>query len=150
MATQPLTAPKQWTTSPRAVDALDKALPSNPQVMPVHTEKWDVSRSDIYVEDRWQPIFAEMRAAGDLHKVTDSPFGSHWNVVSHRAIQHVEALPELYSSERRDHHPRPAERREARRARPRAVRAADVHRHGPAQAHRPAAHRRAQVHPVRT
>ena len=35
-----------------------------------------------------------MRAAGDLHKVTDSPFGSHWNVVSHRAIQHIEALPE--------------------------------------------------------
>ena len=95
MATQPLEAPFQWTREPRAVDALDKALAENPQVLPVHTEKWDVSRSDIYVEDRWQPIFKEMRAAGDLHKVTDSPFGSHWNVVSHRAIQHIEALPEL-------------------------------------------------------
>jgi len=99
MATQPLTAPKEWTTQPRAVDALDQALRDNPQAMPVHTEPWDVSRSDIYVEDRWQPIFAEMRAAGDLHKVNDSPFGSYWNVVSHRAIQHIEALPELYSSE---------------------------------------------------
>jgi cytochrome P450 len=99
MASLPLEAPKQWTTSPRAVDALDAALKANPQVIPHHTEKWDVSRSDIYVEDRWQPIFAEMRAAGDLHKVTDSPFKEHWNVVSHRAIQHIEALPELYSSE---------------------------------------------------
>ena len=99
MATQPLTPPREWTTSPRAVDALEKALQDNPQALPVHTEKYDVSRSDIYVEDRWQPIFAEMRATGDLHKVESSPFGSYWNVVTHRAIQHIEALPELYSSE---------------------------------------------------
>ena len=98
MATQPLEAPMQWTREPRAVDALEKALRENPQALPEHTEKWDVSRSDIYFEDRWQPIFKEMRAAGDLHKVENSPFGSHWNVVSHRAIQHIEALPELYSS----------------------------------------------------
>ncbi|MGX7951297.1 cytochrome P450 [Tsuneonella sp. HG249] len=99
MATQLADAPHAWTTSPRAVDALEKALRENPQVIPTHTEKWDVSRSDIYYEDRWQPIFAEMRAADDLNKVTSSPFGPFWNVVSHRAIQHVEALPELYSSE---------------------------------------------------
>jgi cytochrome P450 len=99
MATQPLTPPKEWTTAPRAVDALEQALRENPQALPVHTEKYDVSRSDIYYEDRWQPIFAEMRAKGDLHKVEDSPFGAYWNVVSHKAIQHIEALPELYSSE---------------------------------------------------
>ncbi|MGN3974553.1 cytochrome P450 [Tsuneonella sp. SYSU-LHT278] len=98
MATQPLEAPKEWTTSPRAADALEEALRKNPQAVPEHTEKWDVSRSDIYYEDRWQPIFREMRAAGDLHKVENTPFGPHWNVVSHRAIQHIEALPELYSS----------------------------------------------------
>jgi len=98
MATQLAEPPRTWTTSPRAADALEAALRANPQVIPHHTEKWDVSRSDIYVEDRWQPIFHEMRAAGDLHKVTESPFKSHWNVVSHRAIQHIEALPELYSS----------------------------------------------------
>ena len=98
MATQPLEAPKEWTTSPRAVDALEEALRANPQALPEHTEKWDVSRSDIYYEDRWQPIFREMRAAGDLHKVENSPFGAHWNVVSHKAIQHIEALPDLYSS----------------------------------------------------
>jgi len=99
MATQPIGAARTWTTSPRAADALEQALRENPQAIPHHSEKWDVSRSDIYVEDRWQPIFAEMRKAGDLHKVTDSPFKEHWNVVSHRAIQHIEALPELYSSE---------------------------------------------------
>ncbi|MXO75517.1 cytochrome P450 [Altererythrobacter aerius] len=99
MATQPLEAPATWRTEPRATDALEAALDANPQILPHHSEPWDVSRSDIYVEDRWQPIFAAMRAAGDLNKVQDSPFGPHWNVVSHRAIQHIEALPELYSSE---------------------------------------------------
>jgi cytochrome P450 len=39
-----------------------------------------------------------MRAAGDLHKIENSPYGPHWNVVSYKAIQHIEALPELYSS----------------------------------------------------
>jgi cytochrome P450 len=98
MATQPLEAPRTWTTAPRAAEALDRALKENPQAIPHHSEKWDVSRSDIYFEDRWQPIFREMRAAGDLHKVTASPFGPHWNVVTHKAIQHIEALPDLYSS----------------------------------------------------
>ncbi|ANY18912.1 Linalool 8-monooxygenase [Tsuneonella dongtanensis] len=98
MATQPLEMPKTWTTSPTATEALERALKENPQALREHKEKWDVSRSDIYFEDRWQPIFREMRAAGDLHKVENSPFGPHWNVVSHRAIQHIEALPDLYSS----------------------------------------------------
>lgn len=98
MASNPLAMPTQWTTEPRAADALERALRENPQALPIHTEKWDVSRSDIYYEDRWQPVFRDMRAAGDLHKVEDSPFGPYWNVVSHRAIQHIEALPDLYSS----------------------------------------------------
>lgn len=98
MATQPIEAPQTYRTEPTAAAALERALAENPQAKPVHTHKWDVSRSDIYVEDRWQPIFAEMRAAGDVHWIDESPFHPHWNVVSHKAIQHVEALPELYSS----------------------------------------------------
>jgi cytochrome P450 len=39
-----------------------------------------------------------MRAKGPLHYVEKSPFGAYWNVVSHKAISHVEALPELFSS----------------------------------------------------
>ncbi|WP_095012268.1 cytochrome P450 [Tsuneonella mangrovi] len=99
MATKAAEQPIKWRTEPRAVDVLEAVLKENPQALPEHTEKWDVSRSDIYVEDRWQPIFAAMRAAGDLHKVENSPFGAHWNVVTHKAIQHIEALPELFSSE---------------------------------------------------
>ncbi len=91
-------APFTYRTSPTAIDAFDGWLAANPQARPVHTHPWDVSRSDIYVEDRWGPIFAEMRAKAPINKVIGSPYGDYWNVTSHKAIQHVEALPELYSS----------------------------------------------------
>ena len=88
----------QFRTSPRAYDALVAHLKDHPEEGWAHTDPFDVSRSDIYVQDRWQPIFAEMRAKGPLHYVKESPFGPHWNVVSHKAVGHVEALPELFSS----------------------------------------------------
>ena len=87
-----------WTRTPKAHDALTRHFAENPESVPKHTHKWDTSRSDIYVENRWQPIFAEMRAEGPLHYIPESPFGPYWSVVQHKAIQHVEALPELFSS----------------------------------------------------
>ncbi|MDE2435316.1 MAG: cytochrome P450 [Sphingomonadales bacterium] len=100
MATQ-ATAPDQAFTyrrSPSATEAFEGWLKEHGQELPRHTEKWDVSRSDIYVEDRWQPIFAEMRAQAPVNKVHESPYGAHWNVTTVKTIQHVESLPELYSS----------------------------------------------------
>ncbi|WP_298015744.1 cytochrome P450 [uncultured Parasphingopyxis sp.] len=60
---------------------------------------WDVSRPEIYAEDRWQPIFAEMRATAPINKITGSAFGDYWNVTTMKPIQHVEALPDIYSSD---------------------------------------------------
>ncbi|WP_296678615.1 cytochrome P450 [Novosphingobium sp.] len=100
MATQ-ATAPDQAFTyrrSPTAMEAFDAWLKEHGQDLPRHTEKWDVSRSDIYVEDKWQPIFAAMRAEAPINKVTESPYGAYWNVSTVKTIQHVESLPELYSS----------------------------------------------------
>ncbi|MXP31058.1 cytochrome P450 [Parerythrobacter jejuensis] len=88
----------EWTRSPSAHEALQKHFEENPDAMPEHPHKWDTSRSDIYAEHRWQPIFKEMRAEGPLHYIPESPFGPYWSVVGHKAIQHVEALPELFSS----------------------------------------------------
>jgi cytochrome P450 len=89
----------QYRTSPTAYQALKEYFAANPLPEGSHSEPFDVSRSDIYAEDRWQPIFAEMRAQGAMNYVSDSPFGAYWNVVSHKAIQHIEALPELFSSD---------------------------------------------------
>lgn len=87
-----------YTTSPVAYIAYEQWLAKNPQARPVHTHPWDVSRSDIYANDTWQPIFAEMRAQAPINRVTGTPYGDYWNVVSHKAILHVESLPELFSS----------------------------------------------------
>jgi len=99
MATQ-ASAPEKfkYRTSPSATEAFEGWLKEHGRDLPVHTHPWDVSRSDIYVEDRWQPIFAEMRAKEPVNRVTGTPYGDFWNVTTVKTIQHVEALPELYSS----------------------------------------------------
>ena len=88
----------QYRTEPTAYEALKKHFQDHPEHKLDHPHKWDVSRSDIYFEDRWQPIFREMREAGPLHYIPESPYGPYWAVVQHKAIQHIEALPELFSS----------------------------------------------------
>ena len=87
-----------YRTSPNATEELDRWMREHPEAQPVHTHPWDVSRSDIYLEDRWQPIFAAMRAQEPVNKVTGTPYGDFWNVTTIKTIQHVEALPELFSS----------------------------------------------------
>jgi cytochrome P450 len=60
---------------------------------------WDVTRPEIYVEDRWQPIFADMRAQAPINKIEGSDYGDYWNITTLRVIQHVEALPDIFSSD---------------------------------------------------
>lgn len=98
MATQFAAPPAAYRTSPSAVDALREHLAQHPEEKWSHPHPFDVSRSDIYYEDRWQPVFADMRAKGPVHYVDESPVGPYWNVVQHKAVQHVESLPELFSS----------------------------------------------------
>ena len=88
----------QARCKPTSYEALQAHFAAHPEERLQHSHPWDVSRSDIYSEDRWQPIFAEMRAAGPLHWIPESPFGPYWAVVGHKAIQHIEALPETFSS----------------------------------------------------
>ena len=59
---------------------------------------WDVSKPEIYAEDRWQPIFKQMRERSPINKITGSDFNDYWNVTTLKAIQHVEALPDIFSS----------------------------------------------------
>jgi cytochrome P450 len=60
--------------------------------------KWDVTEPDIYVEDRWHPVFKEMRETAPINKVTGTNYGNYWNVTTLKTIQHVEALPDIFSS----------------------------------------------------
>jgi cytochrome P450 len=98
MATLAAPPRPQVRREPTAYDALKAHFAAHPEQRLEHTHPWDVSRSDIYFEDTWQPVFAEMRAAGPLHYIPESPLGPYWAVVGHKAIQHIEALPETFSS----------------------------------------------------
>ena len=98
MATIAREGTREWTRTPPAHEALKQHFEAHPEERPHHPHPWDTSRSDIYAENRWEPIFAEMRSAGPLHYIPDSPFGPYWSVVQHKAIQHVESLPETFSS----------------------------------------------------
>ena len=85
-------------TSPTAYEALHAHLEQHPEEAKRHTHKWDLSNSALYFEDKWQPVVAEMQAAGPLHYIPESPYGPYWSVVGHKAIQHIEALPDVFSS----------------------------------------------------
>jgi cytochrome P450 len=87
-----------YRRAPTASAAFEEWLKANPQAVPVHSDPWDVSRSDIYVNDTWGPVFAEMRAKAPVNRVTGTPYGDYWNVTTHKAVLHVESLPELFSS----------------------------------------------------
>lgn len=64
-----------------------------PEIDPI-----DVSRKELYVEDRWQAPFRQLRQHAPIQWVPDSDFGPYWSVSTYKPIQHIEALPKLFSS----------------------------------------------------
>ncbi len=61
-------------------------------------EPIDVSRAELYAEDRWQEPFRKLRAEAPIQYVPDSKFGPYWSVSTYKPIVHVEALPKIFSS----------------------------------------------------
>lgn len=58
----------------------------------------DVSRAELWSEDRWQEPMAHLRANSPIHYTPESKFGPYWSVTTYQPIQHVEALPKVFSS----------------------------------------------------
>jgi cytochrome P450 len=58
----------------------------------------DVSRAELYSEDRWHGAFRQLRAEAPIYKCETSKFGPYWSVSTYKHIQHIEALPKLFSS----------------------------------------------------
>jgi len=61
-------------------------------------EHWDVSRPEIYFENRWGPVFKEMREQAPINFVNSDHVGDYWNITTPKPIQHIEALPDIFSS----------------------------------------------------
>ncbi|MFZ1743300.1 MAG: cytochrome P450 [Pontixanthobacter sp.] len=61
-------------------------------------EPIDVSRAELYAEDRWQEPFRQLRQNAPIQYVPESAFGPYWSVTTHKPIVHIEALPKIFSS----------------------------------------------------
>ena len=59
----------------------------------------DVSRAELYREDLWHEPFRRLRAEAPVYYCENSAFGPYWSVSAYKPIVHVEALPELFSSQ---------------------------------------------------
>lgn len=62
----------------------------------------DVSRPELYALDRWEPVFEKLRKEDPIHWCEDSVFGGFWSLTTYKPIVHVEALPEVFSSDWRN------------------------------------------------
>ncbi len=61
-------------------------------------EDFDVSRPELFFEDRWQDWFARLRREDPVHYCKDSVNGPYWSVTRHADIKAVEADFKTYSS----------------------------------------------------
>ncbi len=61
-------------------------------------DPFDVTRPELYAEDRWQEPFRELRATAPIYKCENSKFGPYWSISTYKPIQHIEALPKIFSS----------------------------------------------------
>ena len=99
MATAPVIDLDNLTTSPTGHEALSDWYKSNPPKDAADANPWDVSRPELYTNDVWRKPFAEMREKAPINKIEESDYGPYWNVTTYKPIQHVEALPDIYSSD---------------------------------------------------
>jgi cytochrome P450 len=61
---------------------------------PAVADPFDVSRAELWSEDRWQQPMAQLRAESPIYRCEDSKFGPYWSVTTYKPIQ----LPKVFSS----------------------------------------------------
>lgn len=58
----------------------------------------DLSRAELWRNDVWQEPMRQLRAELPIYYCEDSKFGPYWSVTTYKPIQHIEALPKIFSS----------------------------------------------------
>lgn len=92
---------EEWAREFR--DGIDRSTLEKPlATADTPLEEIDVSRPELYSQDRWQPVFEKLRREDPLHYCKDSVFGPFWSVTTYKQIVEVESLPEIYSSDWRN------------------------------------------------
>ena len=52
----------------------------------------DITRADLWAEDRWQEPMRELRERGPIHWNDASKFGPHWSVMQATARSHFDTV----------------------------------------------------------
>lgn len=71
---------------------------TNAKVASTTIDPVDVTPAELYAEDRWQEPFRQLRKYAPIQYVPESKFGAYWSVSTYKPIQHIEALPKIFSS----------------------------------------------------
>jgi cytochrome P450 len=58
----------------------------------------DVSRAELWEQDAWRPLFAQLRAKAPVSYCPESFFGPYWSIANYDEIVAVEADPAAFSS----------------------------------------------------
>ncbi|WP_284734772.1 cytochrome P450 [Sphingosinicella terrae] len=70
----------------------------SPSPTPCPLEEIDVSRAELWREDRFAALLARLRAEEPVHFCPASEFGPYWSVTRHADIMQAEALAHIFSS----------------------------------------------------
>ncbi len=72
----------------------------NPDVLNDPLEAFDVSRPELFFEDKWHDWFARLRKEDPVHYCKDSVNGAYWSITRHADIMAVDTNHEVFSSAR--------------------------------------------------
>jgi cytochrome P450 len=61
-------------------------------------EPIDLSRPELWKENRFAPLFERLRAEDPVHFCPESEFGPYWSVTRHADVMQIEALAHIFSS----------------------------------------------------
>lgn len=73
-------------------------MASQVRTAPAIRNPLDVSRADLWSQDCWQEPMRQLRAESPVYFCPESKFGPYWSVTTYKPIQHIEALPKIFSS----------------------------------------------------
>ena len=91
-------------------------------------EEIEVADDELFRTDTMWPYFERLRREDPVHRSNHPLHGPYWSITKYHDIVAVDSNHQEFSSARLDHHRGPGRR----------LPDADVHRHGSAQARRPA------------
>lgn len=89
---------RHYRLGPTAFDAVDIWLSRRSPALTAPVHPHDMGATDLYMDEAWRPLFAQMRAENPVNHVAGSRFGAFWNVTRFADVCAVEEDTGTFSS----------------------------------------------------